>query len=137
MRTGTVSSGEIAMIRSTTAAAAAAVLLLTAHPVAAAEPGKTELIVSYLADAGYAAAVRLRCFPAGGAHPRKVQVCRALARVGGDPARLRPAPTMCTMEYAPITAQVKGTWRGRRLDWSHRFGNACDMHRATGVLTAF
>jgi hypothetical protein len=129
------------MIRTTaasaTAACAAAVLLLTAHPAVAATPGKTELIVSYLADAGYAAAVRLRCYPAGGAHPRKAEACRALARVGGDPARLRPAATMCTMEYAPITAQVKGTWRGRGVNWSHRFGNACDMHRSTGVLTAF
>jgi hypothetical protein len=119
------------------AATAAAVLLLTANPAAAAAPGRTELTVSYLADAGYAAAVKLRCDPAGGAHPKKAQACRSLARVGGNPARLRPAARMCTMEYAPVTAQVKGTWQGRKVNWSHKFGNTCDMHRTTGVLTAF
>jgi hypothetical protein len=93
--------------------------------------------VSYLADAGYAAAVKLRCNPAGGAHPKKGKACQALARVGGDPARLAPAARMCTMEYAPITAQVKGSWQGRKVNWSHKFGNTCDMHRTTGVLTAF
>jgi hypothetical protein len=119
------------------AATAAAVLLLTADPAGAAAPRKSALTVSYLADAGYAAAVKLRCNPAGGAHPKKAQACRALTRVGGDPARLSPAALMCTMEYAPITAQVKGTWQGRRVNWSHKFGNACDMRRTTGALTAF
>jgi len=122
------------MIR-TIAATTAAVVLLAANPADAA--GTTSLTVSYLADAGYAAAVKLRCDPAGGAHPQKVKACRSLARVGGDPARLTPAAMMCTMEYAPITAQVKGTWQGRRVNWSHKFGNRCDMNRTTGVLTAF
>jgi Subtilisin inhibitor-like len=121
---------------------AAAVLLLaapapTTAPAAQAGAKKTDLTVSYLAEAGYAAAVKLRCDPAGGAHPRKVQACRTLKRVGGDPARLTPAPLMCTLEYAPVTAQVKGTWHGRPVNWSHTFGNLCDMRRTTGVLTAF
>jgi hypothetical protein len=124
------------MIR-TIAATAAAVLLLTADPAGAAAARKTQLTVSYLADSGYAAAVLLRCDPAGGAHPKKVQACRSLARVGGNPARLTPAARMCTMEYAPVTAQVRGTWQGRKVNWSHKFGNSCDMHRTTGVLTAF
>ncbi|MGW4943734.1 SSI family serine proteinase inhibitor [Actinoplanes sp. NPDC004185] len=121
---------------------AAAVLLLAAPapataPAAQAGVKRTDLTVSYLAEAGYAAAVKLRCDPAGGAHPQKVQACRTLKRVGGDPARLTPAPLMCTLEYAPVTAQVKGTWRGRPVSWSHTFGNLCDMRRTTGVLTAF
>ena len=124
------------MIR-TIVASAAAVLLLTATPAGAATPRRTELTVSYQAAAGFAAAVKLRCDPAGGAHPEKVKACRSLARVGGNPARLSPAARMCTMEYAPITAQVKGTWQGRKVNWSHKFGNSCDMRRATGVLTAF
>jgi hypothetical protein len=123
------------MIRSIVAASAAAVLL-TAAPAAAA-PRKTELTVSYLADAGYAAAVVLRCDPVGGVHPKKVQACRSLSRIKGNPARLRPAPLLCTMEYAPITARIKGTWHGRAVNWSRKFGNTCDMTRTTGVLTAF
>jgi hypothetical protein len=119
--------------------AAAAVLLLIATPAgaAAAAPQRTSLTVSYQSDAGFAAAVMLRCDPVGGAHPKKAQACRSLARVGGNPGRLAPAARMCTMEYAPITAQVKGTWQGRKVNWSKTFGNTCDMHRTTGVLTAF
>ena len=62
------------------AATATAVLLLTATPAGAAAPRRSELTVSYLADAGYAAAVKLRCNPAGGAHPKKGKACQALAR---------------------------------------------------------
>ena len=124
------------MIR-TIVTAAAAVLLLAGDPAAAATPKKTELTVSYLAAAGHAAAVKLRCDPAGGAHPQKAKACRSLRRVGGNPARLTPGPLMCTMEYAPVTAQIRGTWQGRKVNWSHRFGNSCDMHRTTGVITAF
>ena len=116
---------------------AAAILMLTATPAGAAATQRTSLTVSYAAEAGFAAAVVLRCDPAGGAHPKKVQACRSLARVGGNPGRLAPAARMCTMEYAPITAQVKGTWQGRKVNWSKKFGNQCDMHRTTGVLTAF
>jgi hypothetical protein len=124
------------MIRAV-AASAAIVLLLTADPAGAAPPRRTELTVSYVADGGHAAAVKLRCDPAGGVHPRKVQACRSLARVGGNPGRLTPAARMCTTEYAPITARVRGTWQGRKVNWSRAFGNRCDMHRTTGVLTAF
>jgi hypothetical protein len=119
------------------AVTAAVLVLLTANPTGATASRKTELTVSYRADAGYAAAVKLGCHPPRGGHPKKAQACRSLARAGGDPRRLAPAGGMCTMEYAPITAQVKGTWQGRRINWSHRYGNSCVMHRTTGVLTAF
>lgn len=115
----------------------AAVLLLITTTAGAAAPRRTSLSVSYTADAGFAAAVMLRCDPVGGAHPKKAQACRSLARVGGNPGRLAPAARMCTMEYAPVTAQVKGTWQGRKVNWSKKFGNSCDMHRTTGVLTEF
>ena len=123
------------MIRTTIAAATLAATLLSAAPASAAT--RSDLTLSYQADAGYAAAVKLRCDPPRGVHPRKAQACRSLARAGGDPRRLRAAPLMCTMEYAPITAQVRGTWQGRKVNWSHTFGNRCVMHRTTGPLTAF
>ncbi|PRY30099.1 SSI family serine proteinase inhibitor [Pseudosporangium ferrugineum] len=115
-----------------------AVLVLAAAAPAAAATKKTELHLSYMSDAGFAAAVILRCEPAGGAHPKKGKACAALARAGGDPAKLKPVRgMMCTMEYAPITAEVTGRWRGKRVDWSRTFGNPCEMTRATGVVMAF
>ena len=114
-----------------------AVLVLAVASPAAAAKKKTELELSYTSDAGYAAAVILRCDPAGGAHPKKGKACAALAKAAGDPARLTPKPAMCTLEYAPITAEITGTWRGRTVDWSHTFGNSCDLARTTGVVFAF
>ncbi|MEV8507684.1 SSI family serine proteinase inhibitor [Actinoplanes sp. NPDC051475] len=113
-------------------------VLAVASPAAAAAKKRTELELSYTADAGYAAAVILRCDPAGGPHPKKGKACAALAKAGGDPAKLKPARgVLCTMEYAPITARITGRWKGKKVDWSRTFGNPCDMARATGVVMAF
>jgi hypothetical protein len=98
---------------------------------------KTELTLSYRGYGGRPAAVVLRCHPTGGDHPKRAAACRLLTRVDGDPARLRPAALMCTLEYAPVTARIEGTWKGRRVDWSRRFGNRCEMNRTTRVLMAF
>jgi hypothetical protein len=108
-----------------------------AGPAVAARPKPTELTLSYMADAGYAAAVKLVCHPPGGAHPKPARACNELKKVGGRPSRLKPARTLCTMIYAPITAQIKGTWKGRPVNWSRRYGNSCEMIRATGVLFTF
>lgn len=129
------------MIRVMLAAAAAAVLA-TAGPAAAAAPAmappKTKLTLLYMADAGYAAAVVLRCSPAGGAHPKAQKACATLKRVGGNPGRLKAPPdVMCTMESAPITAEITGRWKGKKVDWSRKFGNKCDLTRTTGVLFQF
>jgi subtilisin inhibitor-like len=99
--------------------------------------GRTDLILSYMAEAGYATAVKLRCDPDGGAHPKPIQACDALTKVGGRPDRLRPARIMCMLIYAPVTAEITGTWKGRRIDWSKTYGNSCEMSRATGVLFRF
>ncbi len=118
---------------------ALSVLLLAAaaSPAAAARAGRSELRLSYMADSGHAAAVVLRCDPAGGPHPKKGKACQALGKVQGDPARLRAKNLMCTLEYAPITATVEGTWRGRQVTWSHVFGNGCDLGRTMGAVMAF
>jgi hypothetical protein len=127
------------MIRMMLAATAVAVLT-TAGPAAAAtsRPARTDLTLTYMADAGYAAAVVLSCNPVGGVHPKGRKACALLKKVGGRPDRLRAAATaMCTLEYAPITAEISGTWKGRAVDWSQKFSNRCDLARTTGVLFAF
>jgi Subtilisin inhibitor-like len=126
------------MIR-TIAALAASATVLFGGAAAAAAPGRfrTDLTLAYMAEAGYATAVTLRCDPPGGAHPRPAAACRTLRTVDGHPARLKPARTMCTMIYAPITAQITGRWRGKKINWSKTYGNTCEMTRATGVLFRF
>ena len=117
--------------------AAAAVLLGGAGPAAGAVRPRTDLTLVYMAEAGYATAVTLRCNPPGGAHPKPAAACRTLRAVGGRPERIKLAHTMCTMIYAPITAQITGRWRGKRISWTTTYGNTCEMTRATGVLFRF
>lgn len=130
------------MIRTVLAATSIAVLGLAGPAAAAATgpaaaPRQTGLVLSYASESGYAAAVTLTCHPAGGAHPKAAKACATLAKVAGDPGRLKPARTMCTLEYAPITAELTGTWKGRTVQWSETFSNPCDLTRHTGVLFAF
>jgi hypothetical protein len=125
------------MIRSIVAACAVAALTVGAAGSAAARPRTTELTLSYMAEAGYASAVRLWCEPARGVHPFRGKACRTLLTVHGQPSRIRPAHNACYLIYAPITAKVEGTWRGAPVRWSKKFGNSCEMIRATGVLFRF
>jgi hypothetical protein len=98
---------------------------------------QTHLQLSYMAEAGYAAAVKLGCDPASGPHPEAAEACAVLHEVGGRPSRIKPAHTMCMMIYAPVTAEITGTWRGRRIAWKQTYGNKCMLNRATGVLFTF
>ena len=121
-----------------TIAVVVATALNPVAPAAAGQPAKrTALTLTYAAEAGYATAVKLRCDPAGGPHPTAAAACAELRQVGGRPERLRPARTMCMMIYAPITAEITGTWRGTKVSWSQTYGNTCEMSRATGVLFRF
>jgi Subtilisin inhibitor-like len=104
---------------------------------AARAKAKTHLTLSYTAEAGYATAVVLICNPPGGAHPEPVKACATLKKVAGQPSDLRPARTMCMMIYSPVTAQIAGTWQGKRINWSRKYGNSCEMNRANGVLFVF
>jgi lipoprotein-anchoring transpeptidase ErfK/SrfK len=105
--------------------------------VAIAKGKETKLTLGYMAEAGYASALVLTCFPPGGLHPNRVQACNTLKKVHGKPSNLKPAYTMCMMIYAPITAQISGTWEGTKISWSKKYGNVCEMNRATGVLFRF
>jgi hypothetical protein len=103
---------------------------------------KSNLMVSYhmtsaSSQARFASAVNLQCEPAGGAHPAAPAACVALQRAGANPGKLIPATTACVLIYAPVTAQIAGSWRGKPVKWSHRYGNTCEMRRATGVLFKF
>jgi hypothetical protein len=124
------------MIRTVASAVAVTAALLAGAVPAQAAP-QSRLTLTYLAQAGYADAVKLTCDPTGGPHPEAAQACAILGRTGADPAKIKPAQVMCMMLYAPVTAQIAGTWRGGRVKWSHRYGNTCEMTRATGVLFKF
>jgi hypothetical protein len=142
------------MIRTVVGSVAAVAALLTGGSAAVAvapAPGprqpagynggaatpRARLTLTYMAEAGYAAAVKLTCNPAGGGHPEAAQACATLRTAGADPEKIKPARVMCMMLYAPITAEITGVWRGVPVEWTHKYGNSCEMTRATGVLFKF
>ncbi|MGO1054567.1 SSI family serine proteinase inhibitor [Crossiella sp. CA198] len=80
----------------------------------------------------------LACNPALGTHPSPTRACRSLARANGDIARLAPKDGYaCTLDYQPRSVSVKGTYRGKELDWQGRFPNTCTMLAETGDLFTF
>lgn len=81
-------------------------------------------------------ALLLICDPAGGGHPKAVQACAQLA--DSDGAFERDAQdVMCTQEYAPVTVEATGRWRGRLVRFKKTYGNDCDMTAHTGSLFDF
>jgi Subtilisin inhibitor-like len=132
-----MSAGAGVVVMRAIAGVLVSAVLAVPSSAAVAGGGRTSLTLSYEADAGYAVAVTLRCDPPGGGHPKAAEACRALANVDGDPSYLRPAQRYCMLIYAPVTARITGRWKGARVDWSRRFGNTCEMTRATGVLFEF
>ncbi|HEV2784625.1 MAG TPA: SSI family serine proteinase inhibitor [Actinophytocola sp.] len=122
--------------------AAISVLLALVAPAgeasAAAPPSTLVLSVRNVMD-GSVALTRLRCHPPGGAHPNAAKACADLDAAGGDLDLLPgdPEAQLCTLEYRPVMAAARGTWRGRPIRWSHEYGNNCAMRAATGPVFAF
>ncbi|MEW9532043.1 subtilase-type protease inhibitor [Microbispora sp. NPDC049125] len=72
--------------------------------------------------------VTLTCAPPGGTHPSPAEACRALDKVGGDPARFTPAGgKVCPLIYDPVTVTASGIWDGKHIWYQHTFGNNCEM----------
>jgi hypothetical protein len=64
--------------------------------------------------------------------------CAALARVGGNPARLSGSSNAaCAMDYQPVTVRAWGTWDGSQYRYSETFSNACHLAVATGPVFRF
>ncbi|BBH66928.1 hypothetical protein ACTI_36130 [Actinoplanes sp. OR16] len=100
-------------------------------------PRGDELTLTYMADAGFASAVKLGCDPVGGGHPKAAEACAVLERIDADPDLLPRGDRMCILLYQPVTAELKGVWKGEDVLWRHTYGNTCEMNRATGVLFEF
>ncbi|MEV7980038.1 SSI family serine proteinase inhibitor [Streptomyces sp. NPDC086519] len=127
-----------------TAAAGAllAAALLTAGPAQAA-PDLTRdgdhLYLTVTTGDGHSGDTRvtlLRCDPPQG-HSRAAEACARLDAVGGDIARIPPARgAMCPMVYLPVTAQARGQWNGRPIEYRETFANPCRLAARTGPVFA-
>jgi hypothetical protein len=119
--------------------AAAALLSTVLAGSAAADHPSTNLTLTVKAPLGVGTTVHLRCQPAGGSHPRPEFACEAVKQAHGDFDKLPGAQQFvaCTMEYRPVVASARGTWRGDPVRWRHKFANPCTLRTATGVVFDF
>ncbi|MFE2042469.1 SSI family serine proteinase inhibitor [Streptomyces sp. NPDC059477] len=73
------------------------------------------------------------CQPDGGSHPDVRGACGAVERevaAGRDPFAAVAEGSVCTMLYGgTATAQVTGTWSGRRVDARFERTNGCEIDR--------
>lgn len=77
----------------------------------------------------------LECHPAGGAHKFAQKACDDLERVQGDFRQMNVnLARACTMEYAPVTATLEGTWRGNQVNYTKTYPNSCVLQNETGVV---
>jgi hypothetical protein len=86
-------------------------------------------------SAGAARAVLLLCDPPRG-HGRATEACAQLDALGGGIRRVPPEGAACAMIYAPVTAQARGLWRGRPVDYRESFANTCQLEALTGAVFA-
>ncbi|GAA3201517.1 SSI family serine proteinase inhibitor [Actinocorallia longicatena] len=112
-------------------------------PAAAGGPSVLRLSVTTgpitLAGGGVISSYRaliLDCDPPNGHHPRAEEACAQLEASGGRIER-DPGEVICTEEYAPLTVEAEGTWRGTEISFQRTYGNACEMSAATGALFDF
>ncbi|HZF92958.1 SSI family serine proteinase inhibitor [Streptomyces sp.] len=77
----------------------------------------------------------LLCEPPLG-HGRAAEACAQLDAANGDIRRIPMRKGTCPMVYAPVTAQARGMWQGRPVDYRETFSNACAMEAVTGALFA-
>ncbi|MER7189673.1 SSI family serine proteinase inhibitor [Streptomyces flaveolus] len=131
-----------------TAAAARTGLLLTAAllafgavpatATAQPEPGNDWLQVTVIrggTSSGTPRRAMLRCDPPRG-HARAAEACAELAAADGDLDRIPLQDTYCSMIFAPVTAQARGQWRGRAVEYTRTFPNTCVMTAQTGAVFA-
>jgi hypothetical protein len=119
---------------------AAAALLLAAAAPATARSATTgdHLYLMVTTGDGRSSDTRgilLLCDPPQG-HGRAAEACAQLDSVGGDIGTLPPAHVYCPMLYAPVTAEARGEWNGRPVEYRQTFANGCVMRARTGAVFA-
>ncbi|MFF7985073.1 SSI family serine proteinase inhibitor [Streptomyces sp. NPDC007901] len=132
------------LIRATAAGGAllAATALLAAGPVQAAPDatrGGDYLFLTVTKGDSRSIDTRgtlLLCDPPQG-YSHAAEACAELDTVGGDITRIAPPKdAMCPMLYAPVTAQARGEWNGRPIEYRETFSNSCVMAARTGPVFA-
>ncbi|MEU6404841.1 SSI family serine proteinase inhibitor [Streptomyces sp. NPDC046985] len=125
------------------ATATAALLLAGALPVQAAQAAPRPHVRAKQSGWLYVTVARgesglggiqgalLQCDPPRGYDYAK-EACADLTAVDGDIRAIPRKHMICPMVYMPVTAQARGQWEGRVVNYSETFANDCVMQAQTG-----
>ncbi|MEU0395466.1 subtilase-type protease inhibitor [Streptomyces sp. NPDC006208] len=85
-------------------------------------------------------AVTLGCTPtASGTHPAAAAACAELRanEAKFDSITSRGTTGACTKQYDPVTVTADGVWQGKRVSYTHTFGNPCTKKHGSGTVFGF
>jgi hypothetical protein len=88
------------------------------------------------AQAGTTRGTLLLCDHQPRGHTLAAEACADLEAADGDIGALPPKDVYCPMVYAPVTAQARGEWHGRHVQYTQTFSNGCVMAGRTGSVFA-
>ncbi|MER6349619.1 SSI family serine proteinase inhibitor [Streptomyces sp. NPDC001595] len=77
----------------------------------------------------------LLCDPPQG-HGQAAEACAQLTAADGAIRSTPPRDTLCPMVFAPVTAEARGLWQGRPVEYRESFANACELAARTGAVFA-
>ncbi|MFJ9426650.1 SSI family serine proteinase inhibitor [Streptomyces sp. NPDC101249] len=121
--------------------AATALLLACAAPADAgptARAGGDHLYLTVTKGDAHSSDTRgtlLSCDPPQG-HARAAEACAQLRAVRGDIDAVPDRHLYCSTLYAPVTADARGRWNGRPVNYRRTFSNACLLAARTGAVFA-
>lgn len=128
------------LLRALVAGAALAGAVFPSATAGAGTPPSTWLHLSVSpggAPGGAARTADLTCDPPGGTDRNAVAACADLRATDGDIDAVRTTGHVCPMIYEPVTAQARGTWQGRRVDFTATYPNECQLRTRTGAIFQF
>ncbi|MDA3647691.1 protease inhibitor [Saccharopolyspora indica] len=128
---------EIRLLGRAAAGVACAVAVLI--PGAAAAAGEQSTVTLSVTETNQQTrSVTLNCDPVGGDHPQAGAACHQLQLVDGNFQRLDArTASNCTKDRRAVSAEAKGNWRGKPVEFRLTAANSCSLKARTGALFDF
>lgn len=132
---------EIRLLSRAAAGVACAVAVLVPGVAAAADGNTAEqskVTLSVTETNQQTRTVTLNCAPVGGDHPQAGAACHQLQLVDGNFQRLDArTASNCTKDRRGVSAEAKGNWQGKPVEFRLSAANSCSLKARTGVLFDF
>lgn len=76
----------------------------------------------------------LKCDPPRGDHGSPAEACEVVLAADGDFAALSYSDRVCTQQYDPVYAEVRGWYGDEYVIWDGVYGNPCQLAATAGPV---